>query len=225
MFEKQGPLSETLKQQVYQIIKDQICQGIYNPGEWLQEKELANKFKISRSPVREALRQLASDGLVEVVPHKGVFVKEVTAKDIEDIFDIRMLLESYAIEKAPKKLDDEKILLLQNCVDSLVTTHREDNLALYIEYDTILHNMLIDISGNEILKTTYERIHYMIMPFRVYSLTTKERFDESVIEHKGIIENIFNGNIQESKRLMKIHLELAKEKLQEYIIGLAGNQG
>ena len=82
-----------------QILKDDICEGRFAPGQWLQENELAERLCVSRSPIREALRQLASDGLVVEIPNKGVFVKEFTARDIEEIFDLRVLLEDYAISK------------------------------------------------------------------------------------------------------------------------------
>ena len=90
---------KTIRNQVYQILKDDICEGRFAPGQWLQENELAERLCVSRSPIREALRQLASDGLVVEIPNKGVFVKEFTARDIEEIFDLRVLLEDYAISK------------------------------------------------------------------------------------------------------------------------------
>ena len=90
---------KTIRNQVYQILKDDICEGRFAPGQWLQENELAERLCVSRSPIREALRQLASDGLVVEIPNKGVFVKEFTTRDIEEIFDLRVLLEDYAISK------------------------------------------------------------------------------------------------------------------------------
>ena len=84
----------TMKHQIYKIIKDEICNGHYPPGYWLQEKELAAKMDVSRSPVREALKQLVDEGLAIDYPNTGVFVKELTSKDIEEIYDVRIMLES-----------------------------------------------------------------------------------------------------------------------------------
>ena len=75
------PIS-TIREQVYQILRDDICQGVYAPGTRLQEVDLAENLNVSRSPVREALRQLAADGLLLEIPNKGVYVKEFTAKDL-----------------------------------------------------------------------------------------------------------------------------------------------
>ena len=101
---------KTIRNQVYQILKDDICEGRFAPGQWLQENELAERLCVSRSPIREALRQLASDGLVVEIPNKGVFVKEFTARDIEEIFDLRVLLEDYAISKLQHHLTTADML-------------------------------------------------------------------------------------------------------------------
>ena len=87
----------TMREQVYQILRDNICRGVYAPGTRLQELDIAESLDVSRSPVREALRQLAADGLLLEIPNKGVYVKEFTSKDIEEIFDLRVMLEAYAI--------------------------------------------------------------------------------------------------------------------------------
>ena len=106
----------TIRGQVYELLKQAICDGEFEPGQWLQENELAEKLSVSRSPIREALRQLAADGLVIEVPNKGVFVREFTAKDIEEIFDIRVLMENYAIDKMNEHLTEEDSTQLKNCM-------------------------------------------------------------------------------------------------------------
>jgi len=213
------PIANTIKQQVYQIIKNQICNGDYQPGEWLQENELANKLKVSRSPVREALRNLASDGLVIEVPNKGVFVKKITPKDIEDIFDLRVMLESYAIQKSLTHLTNEKKKALLEYVSELKRTHYDSNLEQYIEIDSKLHKMIISLSGNSLVESTYEKVSSMFQQFRIYSLTGQQRFDESVREHRDIVHHILMGNVIEANQTNKIHLELAKGKILEYMAG------
>ena len=93
----QLPIANTIRDQVYQLLKNEICEGVYEPGYWLQEKELAQRLRVSRSPVREALLQLSRDGLVKNIPNRGVFVREFSIQDIEDVFDLRIMMESFAI--------------------------------------------------------------------------------------------------------------------------------
>ena len=100
---------QTIADQVYSILKKNICEGQYPPGFWLQENELCEQLGVSRSPVREALRRLVSDGLVISIPNKGTFVKEFTCKDIDEIFDMRVMLEGYAIRNSRANLTSAHI--------------------------------------------------------------------------------------------------------------------
>lgn len=88
----------TIQEQVYQFLKEDICSGVFRPGQRLQEVSIANQYKVSRSPVREALRRLAADGLVEEVPNKGVTVKRYSARDMEEIYEMRVMMENEAID-------------------------------------------------------------------------------------------------------------------------------
>lgn len=207
----------TIKCQVYQIIKEDICNGVYSPGQWLQEAELSAKLQVSRSPVREALRMLAADGLVVEYPNRGVFVKDFTIKDIEDIFDLRIILESYAIRHSGKNMSTAYIEKLLASMNLLTRFHQENNLQEYIREDTHLHQIMIELGGNELVTDVYQRVYSMVQQFRIYSLISKQRFDKSVEEHTEIIQNLLAGNSKEADRLNQMHLALAREKIIEHL--------
>ena len=203
-----------MRGQVYELLKSAICDGEFAPGQWLQEVELSEKLSVSRSPIREALRQLASDGLVVEVPNKGVFVREFTAKDIEEIFEIRVLTENYAIDKICGHLSDDGARRLQDCMQHVEETFAKGDLSKYIEADTQLHDLIIELSGNDFLGIIYKRIHIMIQQFRAFSLMDNpQRYNESIIEHRGIVENIINNHPQEAKEINAHHLTLAKDQI------------
>lgn len=206
----------TMKHQIYQILKKEICDGNFPPGQWLQEKELAEKLNVSRSPVREALKQLVDEGLAIEYPNKGVFVKEFTVKDIEEIYEVRILLESYAIKNSVKTITTSNIRELMEILHVLTKQYENNDLASYIETDTQLHQYIITLGGNSIVSDIYRRIYSQSQQFRIYSLTTKRRFDDSVVEHKNIVENICSGNWKEADRINKIHLSLAREEIIEH---------
>ena len=206
----------TMKHQIYQILKKEICDGNFPPGQWLQEKELAEKLNVSRSPVREALKQLVDEGLAIEYPNKGVFVKEFTVKDIEEIYEVRILLESYAIKNSVKTITTSNIRELMEILHKLTKEYEKSDLASYIETDTQLHQYIITLGGNSIVSDIYKRIYSQSQQFRIYSLTTKRRFDDSVIEHKQVVENICSGNWKEADRVNKIHLTLAREEIIEH---------
>lgn len=207
----------TIKQQVYEILRDDICSGVYAPGQQIQETELSKKLEISRSPIREALRQLVSEGLAVEYPNRGVFVKTYTPKDIEDVFDLRILLESYAIMRSGNCLTLEKHHELNDCMERLKTYHSQDDIQRYVEEDTLLHQLLIQLSGNNLVISTYERVYALVQRFRIYSLKSRKRFDDSLTEHIQIIQNVLAGNVKEADRINREHLLLAKDAIIVYL--------
>lgn len=106
----------TISGQVYQIIREDICSGAYPPGYWLQENELAKRLSISRSPVREALRRLVADHLVVEIPNKGTFVRDFSLKDIQEVFDVRVMLESYALDHIYENMTERHRGKAADCV-------------------------------------------------------------------------------------------------------------
>jgi DNA-binding GntR family transcriptional regulator len=206
-----------MQDQVYQILKGEICDGYYAPGQWLQEKELAAHLHVSRSPVRDALRKLSYDGLVDTIPNKRTFVRVFTAKDIDEVYAFRVLIESYCIRESPPHLTPDRGEKLLECLENLKRTYRDDDLKDYIEHDTVLHAMIITLGGNSLVESTYEKIHSIIQPFRIYSLVSHKRFDESVEEHEGIVNALLAGDISRAESINQRHLTLAKEIVIKYI--------
>lgn len=208
---------KTIRNQVYQILKDDICEGRFVPGQWLQENDLAERLNVSRSPIREALRQLASDGLVVEIPNKGVFVKEFTPSDIEEVYDMRVLLEDYAINKLHNNLRSEDKQALINCLNELERLHAERDLRAYTDLDAQLHNLLIKLSGNSLLESMYGRIHYITQRFRIYSLASQQRFNESLDEHRELVHCLLTNSTAMAHAINQRHLQLARDKILEHL--------
>ncbi|MGB8454376.1 MAG: GntR family transcriptional regulator [Anaerocolumna sp.] len=207
----------TIKDQVYQIIKNDICNGVFPPDYWLQEPELARKLGVSRSPIREALRQLVNEGLAIEFPNKGVFVKNFTANDIGEIYDVRIMLESYSIRHSSTHMSPKTMKELNDLVQRLNEIYKSGNVNAYIEEDTILHQSIVSLSGNSLVINIYNRIYTPIQQFRIYSLTSEERFSSSLNEHKSVIEHIISGNLEEAVRINQVHLTLAKQEIIRHI--------
>jgi DNA-binding GntR family transcriptional regulator len=210
-------IAATLRDQVYQIIKMRIIEQYYKPGQWLQENDVAAQLKVSRSPVRAALKALVHDGLVIELPNKGVFVREFTHQDIRDIFDMRTMMESYAITCSPKNINDSITETLTALMGQLTDAHQKDDLKRYIRFDTQLHDKIIELGGNALLSSTYNQLRSMLQPFRVYSLLDKKRFDDSVEEHRSIIQYVCTGDIKKAIKWNKQHLTLAREAILRYL--------
>ena len=201
----------TMSHQVYQILREDIVSGVYKPNDWLQEKELAAKLEVSRSPVREALRLLAADGLVREIPNKGMFVRAFTPKEITEIFEVRTMLESHAIRALNGRVSDEQKEQFRQLRNDLSRFHRENDLEQYIETDSAFHRYLVECTGNSILIDLYRKVRTMNMLFRIFSLSTKERFDESQEEHAAIINALLSDDTETAVSINNRHLELAKD--------------
>ena len=184
----------TIKEQVYEIIKDKILSGELKPGEKLIESRLADLLNVSRSPVREVLNELVGQGLLENIPNKGVFVKTLSVKDIYNIFEFREVMEKYAISKTIELLTDEYIVKLDEISLELKETFENNNLNDYIKIDTKLHYSFFKMCDNDLIDDVVNNVFPLLQPFRIISLSSKKRFDESYDEHKGLIESIKEGN-------------------------------
>lgn len=212
------PKVKTIRGQVYQILRNDICGGKYGPGFWLQEKELAEALGVSRSPVREALRQLVSDGLVIEVPNKGVFVKEFTVRDIDEIFDMRVMLESYGIQKSRKNLTTVRRQKLFELLDMLERSCARGDMEKYVQADEELHIRIVELGGNSLVESTYDRVRSMNQQFRVLSLTSHQRFDESMVEHRKLIHALAVGDVVTAEEVLRVHLELARRTIKEQLM-------
>ena len=207
----------TIREQVYQILRDEICRGDYPAGYRLQEVELTEHLNVSRSPVREALRQLVADGLLLEVPNKGVYVREFHVRDIEEIFDMRVLLESYGIGLSKKNMTSARLEHLFDIQDHLEEAYAKGDMKTYARHDEELHECMVSLGDNTLINITYERVRAMSQQFRVLSLMSERRFVESLDEHRSIIHALAIGDVKKAEVINRRHLELACNTVKEYI--------
>ena len=220
----QLPIANTIRDQVYQLLKNEICEGVYEPGYWLQEKELAQRLRVSRSPVREALLQLSRDGLVKNIPNRGVFVREFSIQDIEDVFDLRIMMESFAILHTRPELGSQEKETLLELLGHIDRTHATGDRKSYIAADIQFHHYLIQLCGNQFLVKSYSDIYSMIKQFCIYSLIDLARFNNSMSEHRQIVHALVTGRIEEAEKHNRLHLELTKAKLAEVLAEKRGEK-
>ncbi len=207
----------TIQEQVYQFLKEKICSGEYRPGQKLQELALASQLHVSRSPVREALRRLGADGLVEEIPNKGVSVKIYAPKDMEEIYELRVMMENQAIERIPvAKIYAMEGQLMQLLAEMRIAYDKQD-MAEYIRLDAVLHRSLVENCGNDLLFQLYDRIDSQIRQFRRFSLVDSGRQADSVLEHQRIVRMLLIGNRDGAKEENKKHLLLARDQVIVYL--------
>lgn len=214
---KQSVNVETIRDQIYEILKQEIIDCVLKPGDKLLEQTIADSLSVSRSPVREAIKQLTGDGLVINIPNKGAFVKKLTRKELSDMYDIRLMFECYAIQHALTNITKSDERQLVKIKEGLVISNREKDMKKYLKFDRDLHNLIISMSDNHIIISTYQNMCAMTNSFRSIALHSKKRFDDSLEEHTLLIDKILEGNVDEAVHYLTVHLTLAKETIQRYM--------
>lgn len=193
---------ETLNQKVYKIIKDLIIKNELKANEKLNEVVVAESLGVSATPVRETFRLLAAEGLVEIIPYKGVFVKEYTLEEIKDVYECRTALENLAIELSINKLEKEE---LYEMLYRLEKVNINDHESIY-DLSNDIHNLLLRTSNNKMLEKLYDQINHILLRDRNISAHDINRKKEIVKEHKLIIESLIDNDLDSSKKYMTNHI-------------------
>ncbi len=213
------PNSMSLHGRVFVKLENDILNGKYKPGESLKEASIANEMKVSRTPVRESIRQLELEGLVAYIPNKGVVVKGLSLEDIRDIFDIRMKIEGLAAKRAASNITPEQLKELQEVVEFEEFYTRKGDTEQILKLDTKFHEIIFRASGSRLLDRTLTSFHHYIQRARNLSLKDKERAKKALIEHKAIMQAIARKDKEKAEILMSEHILNASEnigKIQGY---------
>ena len=214
---KNKRIMATMYDQIYDVLKENIVNGSLQPGQRIQELEIAKDLHVSRSPVRSAINKLIGEGLLISTPNKHVWVREFSKKDILDAYEFRLVIEKYAIEKTIERLDEEIINQLEEFKKQLLANSQIENMKEYIEIDTKFHEYLIATSDNRVIFESLQKVSMLINPFRIFSLSSTKRFTESVTEHISIIDEIIAKNCDKATAICQKHLSLAKEEIIKHL--------
>ncbi len=202
----------TRVERAYRHIKTLILSAELPPGAPINEVQIARELKISRTPLREAIRQLEHDGLVVRYPNKGVFVRQLAMKEFFEIWQIREWLEPLACEIATRNIDKS---ILRELEEELLRFREEDpgieEYEIHHRIDVQLHSLILEAAGNLTLKKVIDSLNNHIMHIRM--VHTPERLQASVAEHMEIISGLLAGDPAMASGAMRKHLENARENI------------
>ena len=183
----------SLRGRVFQKIREDILSGVYKDHEELKEVSIGEELGVSRTPVREALRQLELEGLVTIIPNKGAYVTGITAKDVHDIYMIRSQLEGMCARWATRNITDEQIEELEEII-LLSEFHLKKTAGVQAmqvsELDGKFHKVLYAASNSRIMEHTLTDFHKYVQTSRTLSVGAKSRAEKSIEEHREILEAI-----------------------------------
>jgi DNA-binding GntR family transcriptional regulator len=209
-----------LTEQTYRVLKDKILRGELQSGTQISVPSTAVALGVSRTPVNDALKRLANDGLVEIVPRQGTFVTELTARDVAEIFDMRLMIELHAaeaifqmgmVDRALEAVQAHMISMEQ----AVVGNDFQDHVA-FSTHDQEFHTALITLTGNNRLIRTYIQLHSNTHGARVHYLANGDA-QETQAEHHAIVAAFENNDLAAAKQALHTHITRVKHKILEVL--------
>ena len=196
----------SLRGRVFKRIREDILSGKYEQNEELRENTIAQELGVSRTPVREALRQLELEGLVTIIPNKGAYVNGISEKDIHDIYVIRSYMEGLCARWACEKMTDECLKELDEVVELTEFYIRKANTEQIVELDNRFHELLYRACDSKWLDHMLTDFHHYVERVRMKSLADPERAVKSNEEHRAIVEALRKRDGEEAERLAHEHI-------------------
>lgn len=212
--------SASLKQQIYDILKEEIINQRYNEEEILNERKISEQLKVSRSPVREALKALEAENWVEYVPYKGIIVKKMDEKDLKNIFQIRTALEVLAVELAVAHNSEGFAARLAQCHERQQRILAKHESQSFIDLDVEFHGILLETADNAVLTAMMCDIRDKIRRFGMKAIFSgDDRYEQSLAEHAAILLAVQAGDSEAAKDKMKNHMAKTYESAHIYVTG------
>lgn len=197
---------ETLRMHVERFIRDAIASGQFKPGARLVEREICEMLRISRPPLREALRALEAEKLIHIIPHKGPVVASISLQEAREVYAVRALLESFAAREFTRKADDAMVRSLAAAVRELRIEAKSGERKRLLAAKTRFYGIIYQGCGNRLLVEILQGLLTRINLLRATSLAQPDRIGPSLAEIDGIVEAIRERNPAKAERLAREHI-------------------
>ena len=198
-------------------LEQDIVTGTLRPGERLDEQTLAARFGVSRTPIREALMQLASAGLVELQPRRGAFVASLSLREVIERFEVMAALEGTCGALAARRLTDAERARLLEAHEACCREARTGDADAYYYANERFHHVLYDASHNGYLAEQCRQLHDRLKPYRRLQLRALSRVAVSLAEHQAVVDAVLAGDSERAERVLKDHILIQGDRLSDFI--------
>ncbi len=210
-----GAPLKSRQQVVTDRLRDAILRGYFKPGQHIDQNEIAEMLNVSRSPIREALRTLAAEGLLELVPHHGAVVAELTPEELEEILVLRAVLEGMVARLAVPRLDDETIKVLGSLLKELSRAKDPDQ---WIQLNNRFHHTIYQLANRPRMLELIDNLRNTVMPYmREYIITSPDHIRESAESHRLIYEACVKRDPALVERETQKHLAAVSRGIVVYV--------
>ncbi len=202
--EKKG--NKSLTSTIFEKIREDILIGKYVTGEKIVEAKLAEEFGVSRTPVREALKQLELDGLVDNIPNRGVIVKGISKQDIDDIFTIRVAIEGIAVKWAIERMDESDFEKLKEIFELMEFYTFKKDLDKFGELNTKFHEVIYNATKSRYLEHVLKDFQFFMKTTRYKSLRSPGRMESALDEHREVLNAFKEKDIDRAVKAILTHV-------------------
>ena len=189
--------SFSLTDEIHNIVRDRILKGEYKIGQKIKETQIADELKVSRTPIREAFKQLENEGLIDYVPNRGCFAKGFTSQDIEDLYAVRKALEVLAVEWAVNRIDDEQLKQLKEKSDLMEFYAGRNDQKKVLEINADFHNVIYSATGSRFMAQILRSYKDYIEQARKTTMYEEQFLNDIFEEHRQILIAITEKDVDE----------------------------
>lgn len=207
--------NRSLRDRVLDALREAIITGELKPGQQLVETELATSLGVSRAPLREALQILSAEGLAETIPYHGTMVRRLTKADIEELYSLRSVLETFAIRRILDQHDPQQAVLLRECFDKMLAAAEAGDLKHVNQIDREFHDTLIELSGHSLLLTSWSVVSMRVRQVMALLNRRNSNLKQIAYNHVPIIEAIEANDVETAVQLVAKHVAASGELIAE----------
>jgi DNA-binding GntR family transcriptional regulator len=207
----------SIREKIYKKVGDDISNGKLVPGERLLESKLVKEFRCSQSPVREALRQLETEGLLTFEKNKGCTIRKLSIQEIDDIFSIIAQLESCAARQCTERATGADVPYLRNLHDKLRSAAKKQDLAKWLQINTEYHNFFAERATNKTLCEILENLKRRVYQYRHITIRIARHLDQYLKHHEGMLKGYEAMDGKKVEKYMKLHIETLRDVLISYL--------
>jgi DNA-binding GntR family transcriptional regulator len=204
---------------LYQEVAERLRQRIFAhelpPGTWIDEQAIAQDYGISRTPLREALKVLVSEGLVTLKPRRGCYVTEISEQDLDDIYPVMALLEGRAAFEATRNADVAARQRLEAIHADLEQAATDNDIPRFFEANQLFHQVVQELSGNRWLLQVIQDLRKVLKLTRLHSLSLDGRPQQSLEEHRAIVAAMCSGKAEAAEEAMRAHINAGRRALAD----------
>ena len=212
---------KSLRERIYIHLREAITNNYFPPGTRILEKEIARDFNVSVTPVREAVFQLSMEGFVEIKTHKNIIVKQVSLKEVNEIYEVQAVLEGFAGRLATHHLNDDHLKRMQKLIEKMKKYLKLNDVDSFYEANEKMHEIYLNLSGNQLINDLIAKLNLRkkMFPYRVTFLSKEEVMKKAIKDHENILRVFLLRDPEEAEKSIREHWTSDK-RIEEFEIAM-----